>query len=168
MPMPGMPAVRTAKSSWSGYISITTGSLSSKPYLCVNSRMLSRASSSAYGKIAADSSRCRRNKMGRVAIKWEFLRYIHFGASLLLVLVLWFFFQYRPNPMGQSDLIWLVGGNTFYFVSAIILAFMLKDNRAFCKYICPITTILKITSRFSLLKIEGDREKCTQCCLCTS
>jgi len=108
----------------------------------------------------------RRNKMGRVATKWESLRYIHFGASLLLVLVLWFFFQYRPNPMGQSDFIWLVGGNTFYFASAIVLAFTLKDNRAFCKYLCPITTILKVTSRFSLLKIEGDREKCTQCGVC--
>ena len=108
----------------------------------------------------------RQNKLGRVATKWESLRYIHFGLSLLLVIVLWFFFQYRPNPMGQSDLLWLVGGNTFYFASAIILAFALKDNRAFCKYLCPITTILKVTSRFSLLKIEGDREKCTQCGAC--
>ncbi|MFB5625007.1 MAG: 4Fe-4S binding protein [Nitrosopumilus sp.] len=36
-----------------------------------------------------------------------------------------------------------------YFTSAIILAYTLKDNRAFCKYLCPITAILKITSRFS-------------------
>jgi polyferredoxin len=108
----------------------------------------------------------KRNKTGRMATKWESLRYIHFVFSILLVLALWFFFQYRPK-MGQSELVWLVGGNTFYFASSIILAFMLKDNRAFCKYLCPITAILKITSRFAFLKIEGDREKCTQCGLCS-
>ena len=108
----------------------------------------------------------KRNKTGRMATKWESLRYIHFGFSLLLVLVLWFFFQYRPNPMDQSELIWLVVGNTFYFASAIILAFTLKDNRAFCKYLCPITAMLKITSRFAFLKIEGDCEKCTHCGVC--
>ncbi len=108
----------------------------------------------------------KRNKTGRVTVKWESLRYVHFGFSLLLVLVLWFLFQYRPIPMGQAELVWLVGGNTLYFVLGIILAFMLKDNRAFCKYLCPITSILKITSRFALLKIEGDKEKCTLCGAC--
>jgi polyferredoxin len=63
-------------------------------------------------------------------------------------------------------LVWLVGGNTFYFASAFILTFTLKDNRAFCKYLCPITAILKITSRYAFLKIEGDKEKCTQCGVC--
>ena len=108
----------------------------------------------------------KRNKTGRIAAKWELLRYVHFGLSLLLVLVVWVFFLYRPIPMGQAELAWLVCGNTFYFASAIILAFALKDNRAFCKYLCPITAILKITSRFALLKIEGSKEKCTQCGAC--
>ncbi len=106
----------------------------------------------------------KRNKTGRIAAKWESLRYVHFGFSLLLFLVLWFLFQYRPIPMGQAELVWLVGG--IYFASAIILAFTLKDNRAFCKYLCPITAILKVTSRFAFLKIEGDKEKCTQCGAC--
>jgi len=109
----------------------------------------------------------KRNKLGRIASKWESLRYLHFGLSLILVLVLWFFFQYRPNPTGQTALIWLAGGNILYFASALILTFTLKDNRAFCKYLCPITAILKVTSRFSFLKIEGDKEKCTQCGTCS-
>jgi polyferredoxin len=108
----------------------------------------------------------KRTKNGRIAAKWEILRYVHFGASLSLVLILWFLFKYRPMPMGDTEFVWLVAGNTFYFASAIILAFMLKDNRAFCKYLCPITVILKITSRFSFLKIEGDKGKCTQCGAC--
>jgi polyferredoxin len=103
---------------------------------------------------------------GRISAKWEMFRYVHFGISLSLVLILWFFYNYRPATTGNSALVWLVGGNAFYFVSAIMVAFALKDNRAFCKYLCPITAILKITSRFSFLKIEGDREKCTQCGTC--
>ena len=109
----------------------------------------------------------KRNKKGRVAAKWESIRYIHFAFSLLLVLILWFHFQYRPEPTGQIALTWLVGGNIIYFTSAIILAYSLKDNRAFCKYICPITAIIKATSRFALLKIEGDKDKCKQCGACS-
>jgi polyferredoxin len=63
-------------------------------------------------------------------------------------------------------LIWVITGNVLYFSSGIILAFALKDNRAFCKYLCPITTILKISSRFALFKMEGDKDKCKECKAC--
>jgi len=109
----------------------------------------------------------KRNKTGRIEAKREALRYVHFVFSLVFVLILWFLFQYRPIPMGQAELVWLVGGNTFYFSSAIILALTLMDNRAFCKYLCPITAILKNTSRFAFLKIEGNKEKCTKCGICS-
>jgi polyferredoxin len=109
----------------------------------------------------------KKNKKGRLLKRWELLRYVHFGFSLLLVLLFWFVYHYRPVPIGKSELVWLVSGNTFYFVSAIVLAFALKDNRAFCKYLCPITIVLKITSRFALLKIEGRQEGCTQCGACS-
>jgi len=108
----------------------------------------------------------KRNKAGRISAKWELIRYLHFGVSFLLVLISWFFFNYRPIPMGNSELVLLAVGNTLYYTSAIILAFALKDNRAFCKYICPITVILKLTSRLSFLKIEGDKNKCMECGAC--
>lgn len=108
----------------------------------------------------------KRNKAGRLSKKFELLRYIHFGFSILLVLISWYIFHYRPIPMSKSELAWLVYGNVFYFASAFILAFTLKDNRAFCKYLCPITVILKATSRFSFLKIGGNNEKCNQCGAC--
>ncbi len=108
----------------------------------------------------------KRNFNGRIAARWEKVRYVHFAVSLCLVLVLWFLFGYRPALIGNTDLTWLVGGNIFYFASAILLAFALKDNRAFCKYLCPITAILKTTSRFALAKIGGDRDKCSQCGAC--
>lgn len=108
----------------------------------------------------------RQNLGGRHGAIWEKVRYFHFLVSLSLVLILWFLFRYRPTLIPNSGLLWLLVGNAFYFVSAIILAFTLRDNRAFCKYLCPITAILKTTSRFALLKIGGDREKCTRCGAC--
>ena len=41
--------------------------------------------------------------------------------------------------MGNEELALLIAGNIFYFFSAIVLAYALKDNRGFCKYLCPIT-----------------------------
>jgi ferredoxin-type protein NapH len=116
--------------------------------------------------MALDFLPYKKNKIGRLTKKWELLRYIHFGFSLLFVFLFWFVYQYHPIPMSKSELAWLVGGNTFYFASAFILAFALKDNRAFCKYLCPITVLLKITARFAFLKIEGNKDNCTQCGAC--
>jgi polyferredoxin len=108
----------------------------------------------------------KQNKKGRISAKWERLRVAHFGVSVSIVLIAWLGFKYRPDMMENSGLVWLAIGNAFYFVSGIILVFTFKDNRAFCKYLCPITVLLKITSRLSFLKIEGDRERCTQCGAC--
>ena len=41
-----------------------------------------------------------------------------------------------------------------------------KDNRAFCKYICPVTVFLKPASYFSLVRIRCDEEKCISCGKC--
>ncbi len=107
-----------------------------------------------------------RNKGGRLATRWGNLRYVHFALSLGIVLVLWFGFNYRVHSQSITELYWLIGGNAFYYASAIVLAFALKDNRAFCKYVCPITAIFKTTSRFSLWKMGGDADKCNKCGAC--
>lgn len=105
---------------------------------------------------------------GRLPGRWGWLRYAHFGVSLLLVLVLWFGLDYRLAYTDTvSNLAWMLGGNGLYFGSGIMLAYALKDNRAFCKYLCPITTVLKIGAHVSLLKIGGKAEQCTGCEACT-
>ncbi|MBE0524667.1 MAG: 4Fe-4S binding protein [Methanosarcinales archaeon] len=103
---------------------------------------------------------------GRIPEKWGWLRYTHFILSLSFVLLLWFGLGYRVESKSITELYWLLAGNAIYYSTGIIMAFWLKDNRAFCKYVCPITTILKITTRFSLLKIQGDSEKCNECGAC--
>lgn len=57
-------------------------------------------------------------------------------------------------------------GNILYYIIGIVLAIIFKDNRAFCKYICPITVFLKFFSYFSLLRIKCNNHKCDSCNKC--
>lgn len=95
--------------------------------------------------------------------KLGFIRYITFALSLALVVGL-----FLVN-VGDLDKImfWLfIGGNVLYYAVGIILAFAFKDNRAFCKYICPVTVFLKPMSYFSLLRVHCDEDKCVGCGKC--
>jgi len=99
---------------------------------------------------------------GRVAGRWDRLRYVHFGLSLGLVLLLWFGFRYRDQVHfgSTAGLKWMLAGNALYYIAAAGLAYALRDNRAFCKYLCPIPVFQKLTAPLSLLKIGAEREKC--------
>jgi len=103
---------------------------------------------------------------GRLPGRWGWLRYVHFAFSLLLVAILSFGFDYPQAAAGMRAVYWYLAGNVLYYLTGIALAFALKDNRAFCKYLCPVSVPLKITSRFSLLKIKGDAQRCTDCRAC--
>lgn len=103
---------------------------------------------------------------GRVPGRWGLLRYLHFFLSLSFVLTLFFAFGYRNGAVGMQAVIWFIVGNVTYYIIGIILAYALKDNRAFCKYICPVSVPLKMTSRFSLLKIGQGTGHCNDCGAC--
>lgn len=107
---------------------------------------------------------------GRVAGRWDRLRYVHFGLSLGLVLFLWFGFRYRDEVHfgSAAGLRWMLAGNALYYIAAVGMALALRDNRAFCKYLCPIPVFQKVTSRLSLLKIGVEREKCDDCGACVT
>jgi len=103
---------------------------------------------------------------GRLPGRWGWLRYLHFGISLTVVLVLVYLVGFRDGATGTTAVTWFIIGNLLYYAVGIVLAYTLKDNRAFCKYICPVSVPLKVTSRFSMLKISGDAEKCNECGAC--
>ncbi|MCX6030708.1 MAG: 4Fe-4S binding protein [Chloroflexi bacterium] len=103
---------------------------------------------------------------GRLPGKWGWLRYLHFGLSLALVLLLVYVVGFRAGAAGTAAVTWFIVGNLAYYAIGIGLAYALKDNRAFCKYLCPVSVPLKLTSRFALLKIKGDAAKCTACHAC--
>lgn len=95
--------------------------------------------------------------------KWGFIRYIVFVLSFVFVSAL---FLAQVNHMERIMFWAFLIGNVLYYIVGIVLAFALKDNRAFCKYICPITVFLKPMSYFSLLRIRCDESKCVSCGKC--
>ena len=95
--------------------------------------------------------------------KLGFIRYITFALSLAFVGAL---FLLEIKGLGRIMLISFVVGNILYYAVGIALAFALKDNRAFCKYICPITVFLKPASYFSLMRVKVDEDKCISCGKC--
>lgn len=103
---------------------------------------------------------------GRLPRQYGWLRYLHFGLSLSIVLILIYVVGFREGAAGSIAVTWFIVGNVLYYAVGIILAYGLKDNRAFCKYVCPVTVPLKITSRFSLMKIGGEDAKCNDCGAC--
>ena len=97
----------------------------------------------------------------RKKIGW--IRYVTFAVSLVFVASL--FLAHVGNI--ERIMFWaFIIGNLLYYAIGIILAYRFKDNRAFCKYICPITVFLKPMSYFALLRIKCDTSKCISCGKC--
>ena len=95
--------------------------------------------------------------------KFGYIRYIVFLISLIFSIIL---FLLRVPVLGDVMLYSFIIGNILYYLIGVILAFTLKDNRAFCKYVCPITVFLKPASYFSLLRIKTDTSRCVACNKC--
>lgn len=95
--------------------------------------------------------------------KCGWIRLISFFLSLAFVTAL--FLAHVGNL--EMIMFWsFIIGNLLYYAIGIILAFCLRDNRAFCKYVCPVTVFLKPMSYFSLLRIKCDKTKCVSCGKC--
>lgn len=93
----------------------------------------------------------------------SYIRYIVFALSLIFVSSLFIFNVKNMNKI----MFWaFIIGNAIYYVVGILLAVILKDNRAFCKYICPITVFLKPASKYSALRVKCDEDKCIKCNTC--
>ncbi|MCK9209713.1 MAG: hypothetical protein M0P61_02630 [Ignavibacteriaceae bacterium] len=101
--------------------------------------------------------------------KFGWIRYLHFAMSLTLVIILWFGFDYTilKEYWDVAGMYWFLIGNGIYYTVGISLTFILKDNRAFCKYVCPVTTFLKMSSSLSILRIEGNKNLCNECAACS-
>lgn len=105
-------------------------------------------------------------------------RYFHFGFSLLLVVAFYFGLKktiIHTDPealktgMGTiAELIWFLVGNGLYYIVGIVLAIKMKDNRAFCKYVCPVSLFFKTVNRVTLSRIKGNKEGCSNCNICVS
>ena len=95
--------------------------------------------------------------------KIEWIRYLVFLLSLIFVSTL---FLCKFGNI-EKIMFWaFIIGNCLYYAVGILLAFLFKDNRAFCKYICPVTVFLKPMSYFSMIRIKCDKSKCISCGKC--
>ena len=97
----------------------------------------------------------------RKSIGW--IRYLTFALSFLFVSAL---FLLKMGNLERVMFLAFLIGNLAYYLVGIALAFLFKDNRAFCKYICPVTVFLKPMSYFSLVRIRCDKTKCISCGKC--
>ena len=65
--------------------------------------------------------------------------------------------------------IWTRSVTTFVvaLVTLLILAFLAwRKGRLYCNSICPVGTMLSFFSRFSLLRVRFDKDKCKNCGMC--
>jgi ferredoxin-type protein NapH len=65
-----------------------------------------------------------------------------------------------------DQFIWFLVGYILYYIVGIILAFVFKKRRAFCKIFCPVSLIMKLPTRVSLIKIKPSGNKCIKCGKC--
>ena len=91
------------------------------------------------------------------------IRYVTFAASFVFVAAL--FLAHVGNI--ERIMFWaFIVGNIAYYATGIVLAYAFHDNRAFCKYVCPITVFLKPMSYFALMRVTCDHDKCIECGKC--
>jgi Fe-S-cluster-containing hydrogenase component 2 len=91
------------------------------------------------------------------------LRYAMLALSLAFSLIVVMLYD-----KGTERIMWyaFIAGNALYYISGIVLAIIFQDNRAFCKYLCPVAAILKPVSYFSLIRIKVSKAKCVGCGKC--
>jgi polyferredoxin len=109
----------------------------------------------------------RRPQPGRLR-RLGLIRYAHLALSLALVLFVWTVVGGRNvySKQSMAELYWLSAGNAAYYVVGITLAASLRDNRAFCKYVCPIPVLQKIGARFAVWRMKIDPDRCIDCGVC--
>lgn len=93
----------------------------------------------------------------------EWIRFVTYALSLGFVTAL---FLAKAGNIERIMFWAFIIGNVLYYAVGIILAFAFRDNRAFCKYICPVTVLMKPMSYFALMRVKCDKEKCVNCGKC--
>ncbi len=89
------------------------------------------------------------------------------GAAAFLYLSLGHHPGGAPGMIHGTGVLPLLAVCGVYCLASVGLAFLLRDSRAFCKYLCPSGAILRFTSRRSLLKMAPTGGGCDDCGACS-
>ena len=106
---------------------------------------------------------------GRRRGAWALLPYLGLATSAGAALGLLARGHRPPAPTGAptASLLPVLVACVVYYAASIGLAVALGDQRAFCKYLCPSSAILRFTSRPALLRIAARPDACTGCGACS-
>jgi ferredoxin-type protein NapH len=113
-----------------------------------------------------------------IPTKYQFIRYLVFIISLIMPFIMIqasydYISQHIYDLPGQfithykyHQLLFFLAGNGLYYAVAVPLAFIFRKKRAFCKIACPVSLVMKIPARYSVIKKGPTGETCTQCSAC--
>ena len=107
---------------------------------------------------------------GRRRGPWAALPYVGLATSAGSAALGYYLLGHRPGGPGapaEAGLASVLVACTVYSLASVGLALALDDQRAFCKYLCPSSAILRWTSRPALLRIAARTEECNSCGACT-
>ncbi|HVM74791.1 MAG TPA: 4Fe-4S dicluster domain-containing protein [Candidatus Saccharimonadales bacterium] len=108
---------------------------------------------------------------GRRGGGWTLLPFVGLALSVAAAAVSLFKFGQRPGGIAGAahadSARGIIIAFGIYYLLSIGMALALKDQRAFCKYLCPSSVILGLTSRLSLLKMAATAGSCNSCGACS-
>jgi len=122
--------------------------------------------------IVTDAANLLRRKLGISAIQKRVymsrnIRYWILGLSLVLsfLMGLTAFELVSPISILHRGLVFGMG---FGFAVVLIIFFfdLLVHENGWCGYVCPLGGFYSLIGRYSLLRVEHDAEKCTECMEC--
>lgn len=111
-----------------------------------------------------------KNSKNNVERPIRFLRYIALSLSVIIPLYMVLALSFNPwsGYIDKVEMKWMFISNGLYYLIAIPMAYVLSDKRAFCKYVCPASLVMKPASAIGLLRMRPNKWKnCMGCGSCS-
>jgi polyferredoxin len=110
------------------------------------------------------------NENNKIAKKYTYIRIPVLLISLVIPFILiangYDYMNKHINYPKADQFIWFLIGNILYYAVGVLLAIIFKKKRAFCKIMCPVSLVMKLPTRISLIKIRPSKNKCIGCGKC--
>jgi len=95
------------------------------------------------------------------------IRYYFFAIFLTLALVTGYTVFETINPVGIISRAVVYGPSLMLLWVAVLLLFeILCSQRAWCRYLCPVSVFYQLIGLISPLRIKWDKDKCSNCKRC--
>ena len=78
--------------------------------------------------------------------------------------------EHYDSYLFYSTDVWMKGAVSLAIATALLVIIAIlawRGGRTYCNTFCPVGTVLSLVSRFSILKIHIDGDRCVKCGMCT-